>query len=64
MAHEVHCHCIMCTLGKKINMIRQKSEDSRNGNNAHNNKESQICKHCGHSHKEDGSCDCGCQLSR
>lgn len=47
MGHGIKCHCMMCTMGKKIGMIKKEEESS-------------ICSGCGHAHGEDGKCECGC----
>lgn len=58
MAHGTHCHCIMCTVGKKMGMIRGEQQDDHKEYD-HNHHD--VCKRCGHAHKEDDHCDCGCK---
>lgn len=57
MKHGANCNCMMCAVGKKLGMIRDKKHD-HGGNNGNNGNK---CEHCGHTHKADGRCDCGCK---
>ncbi len=65
MAHGTHCHCMMCTIGKKIGMIHEEHhDDQHHASNEHgheNDGSQEACNHCGHAHKEDARCDCGCK---
>ncbi len=54
--HGTHCHCMICTVGKKIGMIRDKQQSDSDHHDDHHH---DVGKHCDHSHKEDGHCDCG-----
>lgn len=44
MPHGTNCHCIICTMGKKIGMIRH--EHAQGKSNHDNN-----CDHCGPAEK-------------
>lgn len=59
MAHGMHCNCMMCTVGKKLGIIKEEKHDYQELNN--NGVNRNVCKHCGHSHKSDGRCACGCK---
>ena len=63
MAHGTHCYCMICTVGKKIGMIHEEHHDDHNHDEHGHNHDwhHETCKHCGHIHKEDGHCDCGCK---
>lgn len=60
MAHGTHCHCMICTVGKKMGMIRDEQHDDHDEHN-HDNHSHDVCEHCNHPHKKDGHCDCGCK---
>lgn len=60
MAHGTHCHCMMCALGKKMGMIRDEQHDDH-GEHGRDNQSHKVCEHCGHAHKENDHCDCGCK---
>ncbi len=55
MAHGASCHCMMCTVGKKMGMISD--EQHHNNDDRHQD----VCKRCNHSHNKEGLCNCGCK---
>lgn len=62
MTHGTHCHCMMCKVGKKMGMIRdEKHDDHEHDHNHDHDGHGSVCEHCGHTHKKDGHCDCGCK---
>ena len=58
MGHGKHCNCLVCSMGKKVGMIH-KCDDKSCEHPSHKNERG--CGQCGHEHKADGSCDCGCK---
>lgn len=60
MAHGTPCHCMMCTVGKKMGIIHGEQHDDHDEHN-YDNHSHNVCGHCNHTHKEDGHCDCGCK---
>ncbi|MBI2459747.1 MAG: hypothetical protein HYV53_04330 [Parcubacteria group bacterium] len=50
MTHGTHCHCLMCTVGKKMGMISKEHDQEHK-----NNEEKKTDQTEG-----GGSCGCGC----
>lgn len=61
MKHGTHCHCMVCTIGKKVGMIRGKEHSDHHKHNHNNHNHHDKCEHCGHEHKADSSCACECK---
>lgn len=59
MKHGTYCDCMMCTVGKKLGMIKEDQRDHREHYN--NGVSRNVCENCSHSHKKNGTCDCGCK---
>ena len=67
MKHGATCHCVMCTVGKKMGMIKNDHNDGEHNGDQHDDSrdhddhQENACKNCGHAHGADGNCDCGCK---
>ncbi|HEX9721839.1 MAG TPA: hypothetical protein VGA53_01100 [Candidatus Paceibacterota bacterium] len=55
MAHGKHCHCMMCSAGKKMGMIGHEDEHGHD-HDKEEGEHKEACPHCGDT---SGKCNCG-----